>query len=429
MIHKIVYKIGRQLRNPSIKKWFLFLKTAESKSLEELKAYQLNKLQEIVNIAYSNSSYYKKKFDTHNIKPSSIKSLTDINKLPILEKTELLENSASIHTNLRFKKVFVANTSGTSGASLEFKRDESADSFNRAAALRGYTWYNVKPWERNGYFWGYNFSKFETVKTKLFDYFQNRFRIFNFNKNQLKSFSKKLNTAKYLHGYSSMIYEIAKMINSAKIEKPKNLKMIKGTSEKIYDSYQKEVKEAFGLKMINEYGATESGIIAFECPFGNMHITMEGVLVEEVDNEIIITNLQMQSFPIIRYKLGDYVKFAPENKKCSCRLAHTIIEEVRGRVGERVYGIEAIYPSLYFYYIFKNLASKHSLFLTYQVVQNKKGMLQFNIEQRLNSKQLELLKDEIRRYFKNDVNFEINHTLNLNSVSKKINSFISTIKK
>jgi len=41
---------------------------------------------------------------------------------------------------------------------------------------------------------------------------------------------------------------------------------------------------------------------------------MEGVIVEEIDLEIVVTNLQMQAFPIIRYQLGDYIKLDAKNR-------------------------------------------------------------------------------------------------------------------
>ena len=65
---------------------------------------------------------------------------------------------------------------------------------------------------------------------------------------------------------------------------------------------------------------------------------MEGVIVEEIDNEIVVTNLQMTSFPIIRYKLGDYIKLDHKTKPCACGMAHQVINEVQGRIGDLVYG-------------------------------------------------------------------------------------------
>ncbi len=423
----MIYKIGERLRNPSIAARFHFLKASEKWPLASLEAYQLKKLQELVSVAYANSTYYKNSFDVFGVKPSDIRSLEDLKKLPFISKSDLLVHNKDIHTNHKFKKYFQANTSGTSGESLKFRREESADSFNRAAIYRGYSWHNVKPWERNGYFWGYNFSEMAVLKIRMLDSLQNRFRIFNYRKESIDFFITKLKKAKFLHGYSSMIYETAKIINSQNLQKPINLKMVKGTSEKIFESYQEEIQKAFGLRMISEYGAAETGIIAFECLNGNMHLNMEGVIVEEIDHEIVVTNLQMQAFPIIRYKLGDYIKLAPETTICECGMQHVIIEEVTGRIGQTVYGKNNTYPSLYFYYIFKNLASKQSLLLTYQVVQKEKGKLIFLIEQRLDGAQLIHLENEIAVYFKNDMEFTIAFDQNLTAHHQKLKSFISNI--
>ncbi|KUO68923.1 MAG: phenylacetate--CoA ligase family protein [Lutibacter sp.] len=424
---KRIYKIGERLRNPSIAIWLPFLKTSKTWTLASLEAYQLKKLQELVAVAYANSNYYKKSFDVLGMKPADIQSLDDLKKLPIIRKSDLLAHNKDIHTNLKFNRHFQANTSGTSGESLKFKREESADSFNRASIYRGYSWYNVNPWELNGYFWGYNFSAMAMLKIRILDSLQNRFRIFNYRKESIDFFIKKLKKAKYLHGYSSMVYETAKIINSQNLDKPLSLKMVKGTSEKIFESYQEEIQKAFGRRMISEYGAAETGIIAFECPKGNMHLNMEGVIVEEIDLEIVVTNLQMQAFPIIRYQLGDYIKLASKTETCECGMQHAIIEEVTGRIGQTVYGKHHTYPSLYFYYIFKNLASKQSLLLTYQVVQNEKGILNFLIEQHLDSKQLLHLENEIAVYFKEDMEFTIEHSKNITAQHKKLKSFISNI--
>jgi phenylacetate-CoA ligase len=426
MLAKILFKLGQRFRNPSLSSWYLFLKNSEKWTLDELKAYQLEKLQALIAVAYANSEFYKSSFQKAGIKPSAIKSLNDLKKLPIVTKQDLLHEKQNIQQTVKSTKYFNASTSGTTGASLIFKRAETTDSFNRASLHRGYSWYNVKPWDRNGYFWGFNLSKKAQFKTRFLDFLQNRFRLFNFNDKELRTFAKKLNNSVYLHGYSSAIYETAKQINSQHLKKPVRLKMVKGTSEKIFESYQNEIKQAFGQKIISEYGAVETGIIAFECPKGVMHLNMEGVIVEEIANEIVVTNLQLHSFPIIRYKLGDFIKLAPETKKCECGMRHLILEEVTGRVGAMVYGKTGSYPSLYFYYIFKNLAKKGVL-LTYQVIQENKGKLLFLIEQNLRTKEKKVLIGEIKLYFKEDMEIKIKDGSVLTTGNQKQQSFISKI--
>ena len=393
MFYRFIYLLGRNFRNPSIKKQLVFLKETESWTLEELENYQLKKLQELINFAFTNSSYYKQRMLDLEIVPSDIKNLKDIKKLPVLSKKEILKYNSKIHTNFKFKKKFKAITSGTTGQSLEFYRDEFADSFNRASIIKGYEVFDVKPWDRNGYFWGFSFSFAKKIKTIILDRFQNRFRVFSYDEKAFNKFVKKLQKAKYIHGYSSMLYQAAKIINENKMLKPEKILMVKGTSEKIFEKYQEEVEKAFGLKMISEYGATESGIIAFECPSGNMHINMEGVIVEEIDNEILVTNLQMKSFPIIRYKLGDYIKLSSKNKQCDCGKKHLILEDITGRVGSNIYGVKQIYPSFIFYYIFKNLSNNDNIVLNYQIIQEEKGSLTFKLEQTLNEKEYIKLKN------------------------------------
>jgi phenylacetate-CoA ligase len=155
---------------------------------------------------------------------------------------------------------------------------------------------------------------------------------------------------------------------------------------------------------------------------------MEGVLVEEIKNEIVVTNLQMHSFPIIRYKLGDYIKLSSSVKKCKCGLEHKVLEEVTGRIGERIFGQHQTYPSLYIYYIFKNLSIAHDIHLNYQVIQKEKGKLIFLIEQNINFLEESRLIKEIKRYFEKDVKCLIKKGVSFNTKKKnKIKNFISKV--
>ena len=426
MLYKFFYKIGSFIRNPSIKKHLIFLEKSNKWSSDKLKDYQLQKLKELVTFAYENSSFYKSHFLSNNFHPFDIKELSDVKNIPILEKVDVLNNNANIHTNWK-GKTFTAVTSGSTGQSLRFQRDESADSFNRATIQKSYLWFGVYPWDLNGYFWGFNFSFLKKMKTSFLDFIQNRFRIFSYDSESLKKFVKRLDKATYIHGYSSMIYQTAKLINEKGLIKPKGIKMVKGTSEKIFKSYHDEVIKAFGTKIISEYGATESGIIAFECPEGNMHINMEGVLVEEIDHEIIVTNLQMKSFPIIRYKLGDYIELDKSEFKCKCGRNHKILKEVKGRIGLPIYGNTEIYPSLYFYYIFKNLDLQYSIKLNYQIIQKEKGILLVRIEQQLQRDERKKMNLEFVKYFSSDMQFELEEKCVLKSENGKLKSFISLI--
>lgn len=429
MINKIIYILGVKIRNPNLLSQYNFLKKSEKWTLRQLEDYQLKQLKIFIEFVYNNSSYYHDLFDSVKFNPAKLSTLSDLQRIPTIDKNKLIKENASIHTNFPFKKTFFSETSGSSGQVLKFYKDEYWDSFNRATIMRGYSWYNVKPWERNGYFWGYNISPQKVWRIKLLDFLQNRFRVFTYNEKDIIFFAKKLQKATYVEGYSSMIYEVAKIINNSTSfsDIHFDLKMVKGTSEKIFESYQPEVRRAFGQKLISEYGAAESGIIAFECPEGNMHINMEGVIVEEIDNEILVTNLLSKSFPIIRYKLGDYIKIKSKDFRCPCGMEHPVIESVLGRVGKLIYGKFGSYPSLTFYYVFKNIALNNKIELNYQAIQEKKGELLINIEQTIDLYIQNLIKEEMTKYFKSDIDYRICDNQILHQKNGKLLDFISRI--
>lgn len=418
--------MGMKRRNPSLTTYLQFLMQSDRWSLERLQEHQLRKCKELLVFAQKYSPFYKDHFDKCGFEPDKMQTLEELKKIPVIDKNILLYHTQTIQSTKHFQKLFFSETSGTSGQVLRFYRNEEWDSCNRAAMFRGYKWYGVNPWDRNGYFWGYNIDQRQRLKTALLDELQNRFRIFSYDEKHIREFVNKLRDAVFLGGYSSMIYEVAKIVNSLGIDGDFHLKMVKGTSEKIYDSYQDEVKRAFGLKIISEYGSAESGLIAFECPEGgHMHINMENVFVEEEDGEIVVTNLLSYSFPIVRYKLGDFVKLAPIDFKCKCGRSHPIILDVLGRVGKNIVGFHSLYPSLTFYYVFKNLALK-GISLNYQAIQNERGHVLLKIEQNM-PEYLVDLKHELEKYFHQDITFDIKWGENLHAMNGKLKDFITTL--
>lgn len=426
--HKYVFLTGAKLRNPSLWHHYDFLRSSEQWTFAQLKSEQEKRLQETFQFTINNSAFYRDYWSKSGEKLINDWSINRFQELPIVDKSHLLEKNHLVHCPLKlFKKTFYCETSGTTGEVLTFNRDENWDSFNRASIFRGYNWHGINPWDFNLYFWGYNTSTSKKIKMRFQDWLLNRYRIFDYSTEALRQVMHKLPKTHYIEGYSSMIYELAKEVNDADFITPK-LKMIKGTSEKIYSHYQNTARKAFGMPIISEYGSAESGIIAFECPEGNMHVNMLGVYLEiENNNEIIVTNLVARSFPTVRYKLGDVVKLAPRDYECPCGLQHPVIQEVTGRIGKNILGKQQKYPSLTLYYIFKNLFFDHGIELNYQVHQRKVGELEVWIKEKLNDKTRTLLLQEFQKYFNNDILPAIIQKSNFRQQSGKLRDFVSYI--
>lgn len=101
------------------------------------------------------------------------------------------------------------------------------------------------------------------------------------------------------------------------------------------------IHAATGCKPCSLYGATETGLIAVDCPAGGgMHVVAEAIKVEVLDasgkptppgeiGEIVVTPLFNYAMPLIRYRLGDLARAA--TGPCGCGRHMPLIGEVLGR--------------------------------------------------------------------------------------------------
>jgi len=420
---KAIFRVGAAYRCPSLFEEYRRAKESEWLTPAELKELQLQRAILFLSFARKHSRYYRRMFDEYGFVPEDITNVDELERLPTIEKSDLVRFNSEIHTDYDFVRTFRAETSGTTGSALDFRKNERWDAINRAQMMRSYDWYGVKPWHKNGYLWGYNIGPRQIWKVRLLDALQNRFRIFSYGAEEIVNFADRLRNASYVAGYSSMIYEVAKAINARGIEGPP-LKLVKGTSEMILDAYQPDVRRAFGMRMVSEYGAAEAGLIAFECPEGSMHVNVENIIVEtDAEDAIIVTNLASYSFPVIRYRLGDTVRLT--NDGCSCGRAHPIISDIVGRRGSTVQGESGRYPALTFYYVFKNLALEKSILLNYKAVQKIPGRVVVLVEGRANGRYEVDIREELAKYFNDDVTFEIHFQNQLDRTQRKMQYFES----
>lgn len=69
----------------------IYLPEIECEDRKKIDALQLKKLKEQVEYTYNNVDYYKKRMDEMGVKPEDIKTLSDIRKLPFTDKSALRE--------------------------------------------------------------------------------------------------------------------------------------------------------------------------------------------------------------------------------------------------------------------------------------------------------------------------------------------------
>ncbi|RKN82414.1 phenylacetate--CoA ligase family protein [Ulvibacterium marinum] len=87
----------------------------EKASLEEIKAFQEEKLKEVLCYVQERSPYYQRLFKKHSIDIKSIRTLEDLTKIPVTTKEQLQNHNADFICVSKNKIVDFVTTSGTLG--------------------------------------------------------------------------------------------------------------------------------------------------------------------------------------------------------------------------------------------------------------------------------------------------------------------------
>lgn len=97
--------------------------------------------------------------------------------------------------------------------------------------------------------------------------------------------------------------------------------------EPLTSARRKRISEIWGVPVVEEYGSTETGSLAGECPEGRMHLWSDRILFEvysprtgqlSVDGsgQLVVTPLFREAMPLLRYNLEDDVEVSYE--ACGC---------------------------------------------------------------------------------------------------------------
>ena len=327
--------------------WNPVLETLPQEKLQKL---QLKKFKRIFKWAYDNSKFHRGIYEKAGIKPDDIQSFEDISHVPKVEKSMMRDIQrkdpfpygdalcVSLEDVTEFRQ-----TSGTTGQPV-YQADTWqdwewwAESWSYVLWSQGY-----RPTDRVFIPFGYNiFVAFwaghygsekigcEVVPGGVLD---TKARILKIQ--ELKA-TAMMATPTYILGMA----ETAK--KKMGID-PASLSINKitcaGEPGASIPSTKKRIEEAWGAKVYDHVGATEIGAWSYECEEqpGGLHVN-EGLFLVEIEDvetgeivnepgrrgKMIITALDRQAQPCIRFDSKDIIEWAPE--QCSCGRTYRLIK-------------------------------------------------------------------------------------------------------
>jgi phenylacetate-CoA ligase len=320
---------------------------------QQLASYKDKAFRKTVNFAYSQVPLYHQKYKEHGVHPEDIKGISDIKKLPFISKDDLRNGYPKDIVPRRFKEQnnILVSTSGSTGKPVFLYHDrlsaiKSLEGFLRVLKAYGGNWRKTRiilviDMEPG--------SIEHTLFSESVSSFLKRFISMDNIKylhigDDPKDLMKKINdfSPEFIGSDPNMLRKFAVLKNKGIGEDiaPEFL----FSSGSMLDSYTKRyIEHAFSSRIIDMYGTTEAGPLAFECVEGGYyHVHSDFVHLEFLDQtdidvgygtsgRLVVSKLYGTATPIIRYLgIEDMVTPIMLSGDC-CGLQTQLIQSIQGR--------------------------------------------------------------------------------------------------
>jgi phenylacetate-CoA ligase len=375
-----------------------------------IKLTRLAKLKKLVIHAYKNFSFYKKLMDDVDFDPHSLKTLEDLRKLPVIDKAMYREFTDSIvgkNPSFYRTKFHVDGTSGSTGMPLKIYRSWQEKAHIKADVLRalrlnGYGVFDKTLWiisphrltSRDSFF-----QRFGIMPRYCVSYLETP-------DNMFKAYVKA--KPDVLWANKSQLNQLALYIKSIGIE-IKKPKILVCTAETLDANSQRLIQDVFGEEnLIEIYGAIEFGILGFQLKGRDFLYPCQDSKIIELDNNgninstrgnCIVTDLNIYSFPLIRYRLGDWLEMAESE-------GLTIIKKIRGRMDDWITWKDgSIIPFHFFYEIMERRAEISQ----FRIIQENYDLIRVKLVLKPNVEEDQVKKiliHDLKKEIKDDVTYK-----------------------
>lgn len=336
-LENILLPIGDLLNNSSYINQLKYWRKVDTYSENELLELQHKNLKKTLINAVNSVPFYNK------IELIGNDPVEWLKEFPVLTKDNLRYNTIQlINENYPANDLIKYSSSGSSGIQSAVYMNKEEQSIIRGILTHWWEWsgYRIgKPIVQTGMTLDRSLAK--SIKDFFFrTYYLNAFSL---SESQLKELCEKLNNTNkhFLSGYASSLNVIAEFV----LKSNYNIKLqsVISLGDKLFDSYRKNIESAFKCKVYDTYGSNEGLMIAAQKDLNYLYILSPHVYIEIVDDKnnpvvdgeignILVTRLDAESMPLIRYKLGDLGILLPKDKYPKVReFNYPLLQQIVGR--------------------------------------------------------------------------------------------------
>lgn len=433
-----LFDLSLQLNGFPIQKAKAQLHAIINLSEVDFKIFAENQKKEILRFHLDHNLFYKEL--------AKVDSFEKWEDLPVLTKQNLqIPLKSRLSTGFSTNNSFTNKTSGSSGTPFSFAKDKYTHALTWASNMYRFGWFGIdfnSSYQARFYgipldFIGYKKERFKDFLGKRY-----RFPIFDLSDSVLENMLNKFRTEKfdYINGYTSSIVLFAKYLRKRNLILKTicpTLKVAIVTSEMLFAEDKLLLETQFGIPIINEYGASELDLIAFQNIEGEWQVNAETLFVEILDDEnnvlphgqegrIVITSLFNKAHPFIRYDIGDIGVLDEKST-----LQKPILKKLIGRTNDiAVLPSGKKSPGLTFYYVTKSIIEEDGNVKEFVIVQTQLDHfeIEYVSETELNLAEIEKIENAIALYLEPGLHFVYSRKKTLARTSRgKLKQFKSLL--
>jgi phenylacetate-CoA ligase len=409
----------------SAREIYLDLKRTEWLSKDELETLQLQKLQRLLQHAYVHVPFYRDAMRSAGVHPLEMNSLADIRRLPLLSKDDVRRNLyfALFADNHRKREMLKISTSGSTGEPFTTYADRNQLEARFAATLRGTEWTGWRFGDRQARLWHQTIgmTRAQVIRERIDARFMRRLFIpaFEIDPANIERFIDAIRRHRpvLVDGYAESLNFLATYVREGG-SPGFSPRAIISSAQGLPDNVRELIEAGFETKVYDKYGAREFSGIAYQCGRSDDHHVVDESYVVEllVDDrparpgeigEIVITDLNNFSVPLIRYRIGDLAVAVDESTPCACGRHLSRIGRIEGRTQAIVHCANGSWlPGALFLHFFKDYEHAVRFF---QIRQDRRGEFVLKIvkNRRFTASEFDEILKKLRRFVGDETKIDV----------------------
>jgi phenylacetate-CoA ligase len=338
---------------PERMRLFSLVKRREAWGPDPIREYQQEKLAEIIRYCWQHVPFYRRHWKGHLDDPRDIRTLEDLQRLPIVTRDQFRDHLAELITTDASVKHAESRTGGSTASPIIYRTTRFDDQFAWAQLYSGWTWAGWKVGEPllavGGESIGVGLGDRRTWKDWVINRWVSSGSNITLPRTRQLVDSTAFKRITLIYGYPNSIRELCERLAELGARPPR-LRGVVCTAEVMLPEVRARIAEVLGgVPVLDQWGLNDGAQHACESvEQDGLHVSFHrGILeiVDDRDRQIwdvrqpgrgLATSLTNVATPFVRYETGDQIhwhSFAP----AATGVAWPRIGAIEGRIGDVIH--------------------------------------------------------------------------------------------